>query len=152
MGIERFEELDVWKTAHGLVLNVYRTTKAFPAHERFGLVSQMRRAAASVPANIAEGFKRRGQANKAHFYNMAEASLEELRYYFILCRDLGYELEHAGLTTQAERVSRICCLVWSRASGLTHAVDLRRYTAYGTGMGIEEDRMYPYAVYRMLYV
>jgi four helix bundle protein len=107
MGIERFEELDVWKTAHGLVLNVYRMTRTFPADERFGLVSQMRRAAVSVPANIAEGFKRRGQADKAHFCNMAEASLEELRYYFILCRDLGYRLEHAALATEAERISRM---------------------------------------------
>jgi four helix bundle protein len=60
-----------------------------------------------VPANIAEGFKRRGPADKAHFYNMAEASLEELRYYFMLCRDLGYKLEHAALAARAERVSRM---------------------------------------------
>ena len=107
MGIERFEQLDVWKAAHGLVLNVYKMTRALPSDERFGLVSQMRRAAVSVPANIAEGFKRRGQADKAHFYNMAEASLEELRYYFILCRDLGYNLERAPLAAQAEHVSRM---------------------------------------------
>jgi len=106
MGIERFEQLDVWKAAHGLVLNVYRMTRTFPADERFGLVSQMRRAAVSVPASIVEGFKRRGQADKAHFYNMAESSLEELRYYFILCRDLGYNLEHVALADQAEHVSR----------------------------------------------
>jgi four helix bundle protein len=107
MGLERFEQLEVWKVAHSLVLDVYKVTKALPADERFGLVSQMQRAAVSVPANIAEGFKRRGQADKAHFYNMAEASLEELRYYFILCRDLGYKLEHAPLAAQAERVSRM---------------------------------------------
>ncbi len=79
MGIERFGQLDVWKSAHALVLDVYKMTRILPVDEKFGLVSQMRRAAVSVPANIAEGFKRRGQADKAHFYNMAEASLEELR-------------------------------------------------------------------------
>lgn len=61
-----------------------RVTQAFPADERFGLVSQMRRAAASVPANIAEGFKRRGIQDKIRFYNISEGSLEELKYFFIL--------------------------------------------------------------------
>jgi four helix bundle protein len=62
MAIERFEQLDVWQRAHQLVLTIYRITTAFPAEERFGLTSQMRRAAVSVPAIIAEGFKRRGPA------------------------------------------------------------------------------------------
>ena len=87
---ERFEDLDVWQHAHRLVLTVYRITKDYPAEERFGLVSQMRRAAVSVAANIAEGFKKRGTRDKTNFYNIAQGSLEELRYYFILSRDLGY--------------------------------------------------------------
>jgi four helix bundle protein len=67
----------------------------------------MQRAAVSVPANIAEGFKRRGRADKVHFYNIAQASLEELRYYFILCRDLEYEVDYESLVEQAERVGRM---------------------------------------------
>ncbi len=81
--VTSFQELDVWKRAHRLVLAVYRMTGKFPRDERYGLVSQMRRAAVSVPANIAEGFKRRGQADKIRFYNIGEASLEELKYYFM---------------------------------------------------------------------
>src|SRR5260370_40394871 len=78
MGIERFEQLEVWQRAHSLVLNVYRTTSTMPSDQKFGLISQMQRAAVSVPANIAEGFKRRSRADKVHFYNMAQGSLEEL--------------------------------------------------------------------------
>ena len=65
-------------------------TKLFPGYEQYGLVSQYRRAAVSIPANIAEGFKRRTKADKARFFNIAQASLEEARYYAILSKDLGY--------------------------------------------------------------
>lgn len=88
--VQRFEDLEVWKTAHELALNVYKLTRNYPSEEKFGLVSQMRKAAVSVPANIAEGFKKRGLRDKINFYNIAQASLEELRYYFILSCDLGY--------------------------------------------------------------
>ena len=88
--LERFEDLDVWQRAHALALEVYRLTGGFPSDEKFGLVSQMRRAAVSVPANVAEGFKKRGKKDKANFYYIAQGSLEELRYYYILLRDLGY--------------------------------------------------------------
>jgi four helix bundle protein len=105
--VVKFQQLTVWQEAHQLVLQVYRVTKPYPSEEKFGLVSQMRRAAVSVPANIAEGFKRRGQRDKIHFYNIAQASLEELKYYFILSADLSY-VENAGdLMAQAETVSRL---------------------------------------------
>ena len=107
MSIERFEQLEVWQAAHRLVLEVYRTTQQLPRDQRFALISQMQRAAISVPANIAEGFKRRGRADKIHFYNIAQASLEELRYYFILCRDLGYKIDSEPLLEQADRVGRM---------------------------------------------
>jgi four helix bundle protein len=80
----------VWQRAHALVLEIYQLTGAFPKHEAFGLSSQMQRAAVSVPANIAEGFKRRGRLDKARFMNIAQASLEECRYFLILAQDLGY--------------------------------------------------------------
>jgi four helix bundle protein len=67
----------------------------------------MQSAAVSVPANIAEGFKRRGRADKIHFYNIAQGSLEELRYYFILCRDLEYKIDYEPLAERADRVGRM---------------------------------------------
>ena len=63
---------------------------AFPKQETYGLSQQLRRAAVSIPANIAEGFRRRGKPDKARFMNVAEGSLEECRYYLILAHDLGY--------------------------------------------------------------
>jgi four helix bundle protein len=73
-----------------MVLASYELSASFPKDEQFGLTAQLRRAAVSVPANIAEGFRRRGRADKARFLNIAEGSLEEVRYYFILATDLGY--------------------------------------------------------------
>jgi four helix bundle protein len=87
---QRFEDLIFWQKSHALTLRVYKLTTAFPKHEMFGLTTQMRRAAVSVAANIAEGFSKRGRSDKARFMNIAQASLEELRYYFILARDLEY--------------------------------------------------------------
>jgi len=102
-----FQELTVWQEAHKLVLMTYQTTATFPAHELYGLVSQMRRAAVSIPANIAEGFKRRGRQDKLRFYNIAEASLEELKYYLILACDLAYVADNQSLLSQAESVSKL---------------------------------------------
>lgn len=105
--IENFQQLEVWQQAHQLVLAIYRLTQSFPSEERYGLISQIRRAVVSVPANIAEGFKRRGQAEKIRFYNIAEASLEETKYYLILARDLGYAADTGSLFDDAESVSRL---------------------------------------------
>ena len=102
-----FQQLEVWQEAHKLVLMVYRITKEFPSDERFGLVSQMRRAAISIPANIAEGFKRRGTQEKIRFYNISEGSLEELKYFFILSKDLAYINSNQELIVQAELVGRL---------------------------------------------
>jgi four helix bundle protein len=80
----------VWQRSHQFALSVYRLTATFPRAEMFGLTSQLRRAAVSIAANIAEGFKRRGRGDKVRFLNIAQASLEECRYYLILTEDLGY--------------------------------------------------------------
>jgi four helix bundle protein len=85
-----FSDLLVWRKAHEFVLAVYKFTAAFPKTETYGLAVQMRRAAVSIPANIAEGFRRRGKPDKARFMNIAEGSIEECRYYLILAQDLGY--------------------------------------------------------------
>ena len=85
-----FQDLVVWQKAHRFVLEVYRLTERFPKTETYGVTSQLRRAAVSIPANIAEGFKKRGRPDKARFMNTAQGSLEEVRYYLILAQDLGY--------------------------------------------------------------
>lgn len=101
-----FEDLIVWRKAHAWVLEVYRLSDGFPAKENFALTSQLRRAAMSVPANIAEGFKKRGRRDKARFFNIAQGSLEESRYFLILARDLGYG-DVSAAAAQLEEVSRL---------------------------------------------
>ncbi len=101
-----FEELLVWQKAHRFVLSIYRSNEAFPKHELYGLSSQLRRAAVSVPADIAEGFKKRGKSDKARFLNIAQGSLEECRYYLILARDLGY-VDSQPLMPQLEEVGKM---------------------------------------------
>lgn len=100
-----FKDLLVWQKAHQLALAVYRLTASFPKQETYGLTCQMQRAAVSVAANIAEGFKRRGVADKARLLNIAQGSLEESRYYLILAQDLGYA-ETLEQTIVLEEVSR----------------------------------------------
>ena len=88
--IECFEDLIVWQKSHELSLLIYKVTRSFPNDEKFGLISQMRRAAVSISANIAEGFKRRGYKDKINFYNISQSSLTELHNYIILVKDLNY--------------------------------------------------------------
>ncbi len=90
MAFETFQDTFVWQKAHRWVLAIYKMSEQFPKHEMFGLTSQLRRAAVSVPANFAEGFKKRSRPDKLRFYNIAQGSLEECRYYLILANDLGY--------------------------------------------------------------
>ena len=94
-----FEDLVVWQKAHQFALAVYRMTKGFPRSEVYGLTSQFRRAAVSIAANIAEGFRKRGNADKLRFLNIAQGSLEESRYYLILVGDLEY-----GDVTEAKAI------------------------------------------------
>ena len=88
--MQHFRELKVWQRSHALVLELYQLTKRFPADERFGLTSQLRRTAVSVPTNIAEGTKRLGKQDYARFLNIAEGSLSETEYLLTLSCDLGY--------------------------------------------------------------
>jgi four helix bundle protein len=101
-----FQDLIVWQKAHQLVLGVYRLTTRFPKHELYGLTSQFRRAAISIPANIAEGFRKRGRADKGRFMNIGQGSLEECRYYLLLARDLGY-CDSSELLRQIDEVGRL---------------------------------------------
>ncbi len=113
MPAQRFEDLIVWQKSHQLVLLVYRLTANYPKFELYALSAQMRKAAVFVPANIAEGFKRRGRPDKARLMNIAQASLEELRYYFLLSRDLGYVKE-----IERERIEEVARLLGAYARSL----------------------------------
>jgi len=88
--VRNFRELKVWEKAHQLTLSVYRTTTDFPAEEKFGLTSQLRRAAAAIPANIAEGCGRAGERELARFLQIAMGSASELEYHLLLAHDLEF--------------------------------------------------------------
>ena len=85
-----FKEIIAWQKAHKFVVSVYKETATYPEYEKFGLRSQFLRAAVSIPANIAEGYKKISKADKLRFLNISQGSLEECRYYVLLSKDLGY--------------------------------------------------------------
>ncbi len=103
---KNFQDLIVWQKAHQFVLSVYNYSDYFPQKEVYGLTSQFRRAAISIPANIAEGFKKKSKTDKARFMNIAQGSLEECRYYLILAKDLGYG-DNPELMPLLEEVSKM---------------------------------------------
>ena len=109
MASRKFTELWVWKAAHQVSLVIYRMTKSYPREELYGLVSQMRRAAVSIPANIAEGFGRCSPRDHARFYEIAKSSAEELRHYLILSVDLGYIASDPALD---ESVDAVCAMLY----------------------------------------
>ena len=88
--MQRFVDLNVWQRSHKFVLAIYQATADFPNDERFGLISQVRRSAVSVPTNIAEGSKRKSRKDYARLLNIAEGSLAETEYLLMLSKDLGY--------------------------------------------------------------
>jgi len=101
-----FQDLIVWRKAHEFVLLIYPFSQSFPNSETYGLTSQLRRASVSVPANIAEGFRRKTLPDKLRFLNIAQSSLEECRYYLILAQDLNYG-DSTKLMQQLEEVSKL---------------------------------------------
>ncbi len=105
--IRGHRDLEVWKQAMHLALNVYEATRQFPAEERFGLVSQMRRAAVSIPSNIAEGAGRNGQKEFAHFLGMARGSLSELETQCMLAHRLGFLRDPKSVSEQISRTFRL---------------------------------------------
>ena len=104
-----FQQLIVWQKAHCLVLEIYKVTKHFPKEELYGLISQIRRSSVSVAANIAEGYRKRGIADKQRFFNISEGSLDETKYYLILSKDLNYLSSEpfTNLYEHAEEVSKL---------------------------------------------
>lgn len=104
-----FRELKVWEKGHRLTLAVYKVTGGFPRDELYGLTSQIRRSAASVPANIAEGCGRDGNAEMARFLQIAAGSASELEYHLLLAHDLNLinTPDHKNLTTQVTEIKRM---------------------------------------------
>lgn len=103
---QSFRDAMVWQKAHAFTLPLYRATEAFPRHELYGLTSQLRRAAASMPANFVEGFRKRTKPDKLRFYNMAQASADECLYPLILAHDPGYA-NTTGRQSALEEISRL---------------------------------------------
>ena len=101
-----FTELIVWQKAHQFVLQIYSLTSRFPREELFGITSQIRRAAISIAANIAEGYTKRGPRDKARFFNTAQGSLSECKYYIILTRDLKFTNDEK-IASLLDEVSRL---------------------------------------------
>jgi len=99
--------MKVWQEAHALVLRIFEVTPRIPQEQQEGLATLMEKAAIEVPKSIAEGFKRRGSRNKAHYYNLSQSALESLRYLLILCRDLKYDIEFDDLAYRGDQVSRM---------------------------------------------
>ena len=102
-----FMDIKAWQFAHQFVIDVYRLTREFPDTERFGLCSQFQRAAVSIAANIAEGYKKLSKADKLRFFNISQGSLEECRYYVLLSKDLSYinDDSYDSLNAEIEKVS-----------------------------------------------
>ncbi len=103
---QRFTDLIVWQKAHAFVLAIYRISASFPKTEIYGLTSQLRRAAISIPANISEGFKKKSKVDKLRYMNIAEGSMEECRYYLILAKDLNYT-DTVNLQIQLDEVGKL---------------------------------------------
>jgi four helix bundle protein len=104
-----FHELKVWQKAHHLTLAIYKLTAAFPREELYGLTSQLRRCSASIPANLAEGCGRNGDAELARFCSIAMGSASELEYHLLLAKDLTLikSKDHAELSQRTAELKRM---------------------------------------------
>jgi four helix bundle protein len=122
--MKNFRDLKVWEKAHQLTVEVYRMTRRFPADERFGLTSQLRRASVSIPSNIAEGCGRRGNAEFHRFLQMAAGSASEVEYQLLLAKNLGY-WSQAEYSTLQQRVVEVKKML----GGLITKVDIERSEA-----------------------
>lgn len=132
MRVENFEQLEVWQKAHAMALEVYKLTSGLPEEEELGLILRMRNAACNVPSNIANGFERRQLGEKLIVYREARAAVEELRYYFILCRDLGYTIDFPNFSQNGEQLARM-------VGGLVGSV-ARAESGQGRGGGRDRQR------------
>lgn len=108
--IRSFKDLKVRQKGIDLVKLVYKITSVFPREEQFGIINQMRRSAVSVPANIAEGFRRRHTREQKQFLNIALGSCAELETYMIITQELGY-IKESGNKETAELLNYVCAML-----------------------------------------
>ncbi|MBI5402566.1 MAG: four helix bundle protein [Ignavibacteriae bacterium] len=101
-----FENVKLWQKAHKFVLDIYKITKQFPREELYGLTSQIRRASVSITANFVEGFKKKSISDKARYYNIAQGSLNETKYYLRLVKDLEY-YDTTELNNELEEIAKM---------------------------------------------
>ncbi len=109
MVVRDFRELKVWEKSHKLVLDIYEVTGRFPRQETYGLASQLRRCSSSIPANIAEGCGRSGDAELGRFMLISMGSASELEYHLLLARDLGYlhSQRYPDLSQRTQEIKRM---------------------------------------------
>jgi len=119
--IQNFYDLETWQKGHELVLDIYRTTKNFPKEELYGVVSQLRRAASSITANIAEGFERYHFKDKVRFYYQARGSVAEVQNFLLLSRDLGFITKEASVDLM-EKASKARQLI----NGLIRSIEKQK--------------------------
>ena len=107
--MKAFTKLKVWEKSHRLTLDIYKVTKGFPRDELYGLTAQFRRSCSSIPANIAEGCGRNGDAEFARFLQIALGSASELEYHLLLARDLGLlnDLDYERLRSETKEVKQM---------------------------------------------
>ncbi|MBI4232427.1 four helix bundle protein [Candidatus Peregrinibacteria bacterium] len=115
-----FEDLIVWQKSNRITLEVYKITEKLPTSEKYNLVSQMRRASVSVQSNIAEGFSKRGKKDKINFYNISLSSLQELKNYFRLVKDLGYIRDSRDIIDKIDEVGKLL-------NGLSNSIKMRKW-------------------------
>ena len=108
MSEDRWKNLDIWKLADGLAYDIYLATREFPKEELYGIVSQLRRAALSIPTNIVEGYSRKGDRQLAHFVNISLGSLAETKYLLHFAQRLGYipDEQHESLRTESDLLGK----------------------------------------------
>ena len=128
MASKSFREVMAWKRAHEFVLAFYKTKPMFPEDEKFALVPQFQRAAVSIAANIAEGYRKLSKADKLRFFNIAQGSLEECRYYIILSHDVGYYTDATAndmwaKIEEASTVLNAYCVAVKENNGITDEQD-----------------------------
>jgi four helix bundle protein len=140
--MQDFKQLRVWQKGHALVLRIYMATSTFPDFERYGITGQMRRAAASIPANIAEGCGRGGQSELRQFLYLSAGSASELEYFLLLARDLRLlrEKQHETLYAALHEIRRTLTGLIQRVDGGTNRADRRpsrrpEGTVHGTDKG-----------------
>ena len=115
--VQSIEDLQVWQRAHSLTLEIYKITSQFPANEKYALVDQMRRAAASIGANLFEGSYRTGTNEFRYFANIARGSAGEVKYFLLLSRDLGYILDKKFKELD-EELNTICKMLYGLIKSL----------------------------------